>query len=46
MINQNSGGNVFWGVFITILLHQYQIACRTVWEVSVEKGVMVDLLPV
>jgi hypothetical protein len=34
-------GNVS-GVFVTILLHQVQIACREVWEVVVEKGVMVD----
>jgi hypothetical protein len=30
------------GVFVTILLHQAQIACREVWKVAVEKGVMVD----
>ena len=34
-------GNVS-GVFVTILLHQAQIACRDVWEVAMEKGVMMD----
>lgn len=29
-------------VFVAILLHQAQIACHEVWEVAVEKGVMVD----
>jgi len=29
-------------VFVAILLRQAQIACPEVWEVAVEKGVMVD----
>ena len=29
-------------VFVAIPLHQAQIACPELWEVAVEKGVMVD----